>query len=132
MTPDEMKQLIHTVFSKVIEDIHAKEAVYEQYFSKEYIQHVDGKTLNYADFVSHMTVQKSVMRTIQITFKHLLVDGDKIATVHLVDGVKKNGGSIKAQVNAVFQIKNRKIVLCDELTRLIEGAPSDRDLGSRH
>lgn len=36
-----------------------------------------------------------------------------------------------AQVNALMQIEDGKIVLCDELTHIIHGDASDKDLGSR-
>lgn len=132
MTPNEIKKFIQEAFLNVIEDMNATEETYTKYFSKDYIQYVDGKKLTYADFVAHMKAQKSVMKSAKITFKHMLVEGDKIATVHLVYGIKKDGSVIEAQVNALFQIKNSKIVLCDELTHLIKGEKSDKDLGSRY
>ena len=132
MSTAETKAFIEEVFNNVLEDTNATERAYEKYFSKDYIQRVDGKVLNYSDFVKHMQAQKAVLKSLKITFKYIIVEGDKIATVHIVDGVKKDGGIIEAQVNAVFQIKNKKIILCDELTRMIKGAKSDADLGSRH
>jgi ketosteroid isomerase-like protein len=132
MTSDEIKKWVKEVFKNTVENMDATEETYSQYFSQDYIQHVDGKTLDYNDFVAHMKAQKNVIQSAKITFKHIIVEGDTVATVHLVNGVKKDGGIIEAQVNALFQIKNKKIVLCDELTHLIKGEKSDRDLGSRH
>jgi len=132
MSPAETKAFIKEAFTKVIEDVNASDEIYAKYFSQDYIQYVDGKTLSFSDFVKHMKVQKEVVQSVAITFKHMLVEGDKVATVHMVNAIKKDGGIIEAQVNAVFQIRDNKIILCDELTHLIKGEESDRDLGSRH
>lgn len=132
MNPQEIKNFLKEAFANVIEDMNATEETYANYFSKDYVQYVDGKKLTYSDFVAHMKAQKSVLKSAKITFRHMLVEGDKIATVHEVDAIKKDDSIIEAQVNALFQIKNGKIILCDELTHLIKGNESDKDLGSRH
>lgn len=132
MTSDETKIFVKEIFKNTIENMDATEETYAQYFSQDYVQHVDGKTLNYTDFVAHMKAQKNVIKSAKVTFKHIITEGDTVATVHIVNGIKKDGSIIEAQVNALFKIKNKKVVLCDELTHLIKGEKSDRDLGSRH
>jgi predicted SnoaL-like aldol condensation-catalyzing enzyme len=132
MTSDETKNFVKEIFKNTIENMDATEETYAQYFSQDYIQHVDGKTLNYTDFIAHMKAQKNVIKSAKVTFKHIITEGDTVATVHIVNGIKKDGGAIEAQVNALFKIQNKKVVLCDELTHLIKGEKSDRDLGSRH
>jgi predicted SnoaL-like aldol condensation-catalyzing enzyme len=132
MTSNDTKKFVKEAFTNTIENMDATEETYAKYFSRDYIQHVDGKTLKYDDFIAHMKAQKNVMKSATVNFKYMIVEGDKVATVHIVNGVKKNGGIIEAQVNALFQIKDKKIVFCDELTHLIKGDKSDRDLGSRH
>ena len=132
MTSDETKIFVKEIFKNTIENMDATEETYAQYFSQDYIQHVDGKTLTYTDFVAHMKAQKNVIKSAKVTFKHIITEGDTVATVHIVNGIKKDGSIIEAQVNALFKIKNKKVVLCDELTHLIKGEKSDRDLGSRH
>lgn len=126
------KEFIKEVFENCIENMNATEETYTRYFSEDYIQYVDGKVLNYKDFICHMKVQKSVLKCVKITFKYMVAEGDKIATVHIAEAIKKNGKKIKAQINAIFQFRDGKIILCDELTRLVEGEKADEDLGSRH
>lgn len=125
---NETKKWLREVFTNVIEDLAATEQTIAKYFAEDYIQHVDGKTLHYQDFVAHMRTQKSLMKSIKVTFEHMLVEGEKINTVHRVHGVKKNGQEIEAKVIALLQIRDRKIILCDELTHLIKGEKSDKDL----
>lgn len=132
MSPDDAKQLIKAAFIDLIENGNASEETCAKYFSKDYTQYVDGKTLDYTHFVAHMKVLTSTLKSAKITFKHLIAEGDKVATVHIVNAIKQDGKHIEAQVNALMQIKNNKIILCDELTYLIHGEKSDKDLGSRH
>ncbi len=107
------------------------DADFEDCFSKDYVQHVDGKVFNDLDFVQHMKAQKRVMRSLHIEFKQMVAEKDQVYTLHIAKGIKKDGSTIEAQVNAYFQLKNDKIVFCDELTRLNKGSKEDQDLGSR-
>ncbi len=126
------KALIQAAFRDVIEDCQATETTIAHYFSPDYIQSVDDKILNFEQFVSHMKVQKSVVETININLLKMVGEGDIVCSHHEVYATKKNGDALKAKVIAFFTIKNGKIIRCDELTHLLEGAQEDHDLGSRY
>ncbi|WP_157837436.1 hypothetical protein [Chryseobacterium sp. P1-3] len=49
-----MKHFIQEVFSEVLENPVFDQILIEKYFSKEYIQYVDGTCLNYNEFVLHI------------------------------------------------------------------------------
>jgi ketosteroid isomerase-like protein len=119
MTPAQMKQFVQNALVDVVEDMGATEKTFAKYFSPEYIQYVDGRTLDYNSLVEHMKAQKSVLKSAKITFKHLIAEDNKVASVHVVKAIKKDGGTIEAQVNALIELDDEKIVLCDELTLLI-------------
>lgn len=127
-----LKQLIQTALHEVVENMNASEETIARYFSKDYIQKVDGKILNYAELVAHMRVQKAALMSAKVTIQYLITEGDFVASLHVVDAIKKDGSPVQVQVNAIFKIQEGKIVLCDELTHLIQGSHADRDLGSRH
>ena len=131
MEPAEAKQFIRNMFSAVIEDMDATEEIYANYFSAQYVQYVDRKRLDYRGFVTHMRNQKAAMASVKVSFKRIIAEVNEVCTIHLIDGVKKEGGIVRGQVNAYFQIENNKIILCDELTFLTHGEESDRGLGSR-
>lgn len=131
MTPEQSKAFIKKMFTDVFVNMNSDEAVYSKYFSENYVQYVDGKKLNYPEFKEHMSALKSALKSGNITFKYMLAEVNKVATIHIASGVKKNGQNISIQVNALFLIENEKITLCDELTHLIEGDEADRDIGSR-
>jgi ketosteroid isomerase-like protein len=124
------RNFIEKVFKEVIENIDADEKTISQYFSPDYIQHVDGYKLNYENFVQHMMVQKSLLTYAKITIEHCVIEGNAICTVHKVDAIKKNGNKIAIKVIAYFEIEAGKIILCDELTFLLNGEDEDQNIGS--
>jgi hypothetical protein len=125
-----MENFIKKVFEDVIENMEADEAIISKYFSPAYIQYVDGHTLNYLDFVEHMKKQKNLVHSAKVTIDRCLIENERICTVHRVDLIKKNGEHIAAKVIAYFELKNGKIVLCDELTKILKGNKEDHDIGS--
>ncbi len=131
MHAQEKKALLKQAFAEVIENMNVSDATYEKYFSKNYIQQVDGKTLKFADFVAHMKAQKRALQSIKVEFQQMFVDGDKVMTLHTARAIKKDGKAAEMKVFAFFVILDNKIVYCDELTHLIQGDNADKDLGSR-
>lgn len=124
------KAFINQLFKDVIEDLSANEKTISKYFSPSYIQHVDGHTLNYQDFLQHMIMQKSILTFVKVSIERCIVEGNKICTQHTVNAIKKNGDSIAVKVISYFEIENGKIVLCDELTHLLRGVDEDKSIGS--
>lgn len=125
-----MESFIKNVFRDVIEDMEADENVISEYFSRKYIQHVDGHTLDYQGFVEHMKKQKTLIHSAKVVIDRCLVDGNKLCTIHRVDMTKKNGEQIAAKVISYFELEDGKIVLCDELTKLLKGCKEDQHIGS--
>lgn len=121
---------MNRLFKDVIEDLHADETVISQYFSSSYIQHVDGHTLNYREFIEHMLAQKAILSSAEVTIERCVEEGSTICTVHIVDAVKKNGEMVKVKVIAYFEIEDDKITLCDELTYVLKGEAKDQNIGS--
>lgn len=124
------KQIIQDALTNVVENMNLSEKTISKYFSTDYKQYVDGKFLNYNDFISHMIKQKSLLSSAKVTIKQIIVEKNKVSTIHIVDAIKKDGGVVKVQVNAFYILKNNKIILVDELTHVINGEKSDKDLGS--
>ena len=125
-----LKSFIEKVFSEVVESRTASEAVISQYFSPHYIQHVDGTVMTYHDFVQHMITQKALLTSVRVFIERCVVEGNRICTIHIVHAVKNNGQKVAVKVIACFEIENGKIVLCDELTHLLNGDEEDVCLGS--
>ncbi|MDA0911127.1 MAG: nuclear transport factor 2 family protein, partial [Proteobacteria bacterium] len=108
------------------------EADIHKYFHPDYTQYVDGKILKFDNFIAHIKALKSTVSQVKIHFEHLIEEGNKVCSVHYPEAEKINGMIIKAKVIAMFEFKGDQLILCDELTHLIEGDKEDEDLGSRH
>ena len=126
-----LRPKIEMLFSEVIENLEFNEKVFAEFFSPDYIQHVDGKTLNYEALLKHMQVQKEALKEARVTLESFIEQGDKCSTIHRVDAKLKEGREIQMKVIAHFTFSDGKIIECDELTHLIQGDDQDRDLGSR-
>ena len=125
------KQLIQQVFKEVMENLSVDPEIIGRFFSQDYIQHVDGKVLNYADFVRHMNALAGATATLTISVHTIVAEGEIVFTNHHVDGYLKNGKRVEGQVIAEFRVRDGKICSCDELTRMVAGGDEARDLGSR-
>jgi ketosteroid isomerase-like protein len=125
------KTLVRQMFREVIEREELDDHAVARYFSPRYVQKVDGKTLDLADFVDHVRELKRTVTHLRVTFEHMVSEGNKVMDIHRVDADKRVGAKITARVISLWIIEDGKIVLCDELTHLEKGAPGDRDLGSR-
>ena len=68
---------------------------------------------------------------VKITFECAVAEGANVVSIHRAEAEKVAGGKIAVRVFALFVIEDGKIVLCDELTRLEQGANEDRDVASR-
>ena len=125
------KTLIRQMFRDVLEMDSWDELVIDRYFSPAYVQHVDGKTLDFAAFREHIREVKKIVTHLRFTIEHMVAEGDKVMEIHRVEGEKRAGGTFAARLFSLWVLRDGKIVLCDEISRLEHGTPEDRDLGSR-
>lgn len=102
-----------------------------EYFSPDYIQYVDGKKINYNDFIKHIQLLKNKISKMSISIKSIVAEDNIVFTNHEVFTIMSDGRTGKTKVIAEFRLNKGKIYYCDELTHMIEGDDKDRDLGSR-
>jgi len=126
------KNLIREIFQNIFENPTYDEAIIKRYFSTNYVQHVDGKTLHFSEFIKHIKAVKEAIISMSVTFDTIAQDNDIVFTNHRVKATTKEGRAGEVQVIAEFHIQNGQINYCNELTRQISGDPKDSDLGSRH
>lgn len=101
------------------------------YFSLDYRQWVDGKTLDYQGFFQHVAALKGVISTAHIEFIEYLEKDDTAADIHDVFVTKKSGEKVHIRVMAFFTFENQQIKSVKELTYLLSGSSENHDLGSR-
>jgi len=129
--PTVTQEWIHNMFTDVIENQTADEEAVSQYFSKDFVQYVNGHTLNYDDFVEHIRALKAAIHSVKYTIERCMIQGNSFFTIHRVDAINNKGEEVIARIIAYFEVKEGKIVLCDEMTKLLAGSKEEEDLGSR-
>lgn len=125
------KSLVERAFQDVFASDGFDEGAIARYFSPRYVQKTDGHTVDFAGFVAHVRELKRTVTNVKITFEHMVAEGASVVSIHRAEAEKIAGGRISIRVFALFVIDEGKIVLCDELTRLEQGAAEDHDLASR-
>jgi len=128
---DQNKQLIRQMFRDMFESDSFDEQVIDRYFSPNYVQRADGTTLNFDGFVDHVRTLKRAVVKLEVNFEQMVAEGNKVMEIHRVEGEKRDGSKFAARLMSFWIIENGKIGLCDELSHVEQGAPEDRDLGSR-
>ncbi|MCC9064577.1 nuclear transport factor 2 family protein [Flavobacterium piscisymbiosum] len=124
------KQLIKDVFTQVVESTVVDEKIIADFFHPKYQQNVDGVQLDYSGFIQHMKAQKGIISNITVNFRNIVAEDELVFTNHDVIVTKNDGTIIKIHVLGEFRIAEGKIISCDELTRLEQGAPEDHNIGS--
>lgn len=126
------KETVRRIFRDIVGGNTVDEAEIRTVFADGYVQKVDGKTLDLAGLIAHMHKQKLHISQVQTEFLALAEEGNIVFSNHIVRAVKNDGSRVAVQVLAQFEFDaDGKIVLCDELTRLLEGGAEDADIGSR-
>ncbi|VEG90230.1 nuclear transport factor 2 family protein [Legionella spiritensis] len=124
------KNIIRKAFEVIFEKKHHDEETIGLYFSRNYRQWVDGHELDFQDFIAHIKAQGKRIERLSVTFKSMVAEGNRVATIHLIDALTKEGFPVKGKVMAQFTLEDNRIVACEELTYFSEAREKDRDLGS--
>jgi ketosteroid isomerase-like protein len=128
---DDNKAFVQQMFHDVIEPDAFDEGAVRRYFSPNYMEKVDGKKLDFAGFSDHLRAVKAAVTNVHVTFDLSMAEGNKVVDIYRVVADRRTGGKMAVKVVALFEIKDGKIVRCDEDTHLEEGTAADKDLGSR-
>ncbi|GAA5100829.1 nuclear transport factor 2 family protein [Wohlfahrtiimonas larvae] len=124
-------QKLVTESFEVLFDVNTSVDDVRPFFSKNYTQWVDGKSLDYDDFFQHVVALKEVIAKAHVEFIEFMVEGDTAADIHDVFVTKKNSEDLHVRVIAFFTFENDQIASVREMTHLLKGSESDHDLGSR-
>lgn len=125
-----MELFITQMFKEVLESPEIDERVIQTYFSMDYIQIVDGHTLDYNRFVQHIRKLKEKVIEQKVTLENIAANQNTVFTKHRVTSKLRNHTTTIHKVLAEFTVKKGKIIQCDELTLLVKGDESEKSLGS--
>lgn len=127
-----IRQFFEAQYNDPTVDAKKAQEIIERYMHKDYVQHVDGKIMYYKDSLPHRVAQLTLIKDLNITFDHLMADGDKVYSIHRAKATKLKGGEVEVRVFALFRLRDGKIYFCDELTHVVKGDAADKEIGSKH
>jgi hypothetical protein len=126
------KELVKQAFAEVLANPTFDRKKITQYFSTDYKQHVDGKILDYDQFVAHVELVKKRTSGLIFDYATIVQEGKIVFTNHKVTATMENGEVSVTHLIAEFHIEQDRIVYCSEMSRLLTGKKEDGDLGSAH
>lgn len=124
------KEIVRNAFRELLDERGFEQAA-PRWFSLDYVQSADGKSLDFEGFVAHLAALRGAVSEIHTEFQEMIAEGDVVATRHVVTARKDDGTESRHQLIAFFEVRDGKICRCDELTHQLSGRRSDRDLGTR-
>ncbi|SBS26248.1 hypothetical protein MSP8887_04152 [Marinomonas spartinae] len=102
-----------------------------EYFTLDYQQWVDNKTLNFSDFVKHIQSLKAHLHHCEVSFDQMISEDNKVHSSHTVTAQTKAGENIKMKVVGLFIFAENKLQRTEELTCLLSGPNHEKNIGSR-
>lgn len=118
MTPDAAKAFYKEAFAHTILNMQATKAEYAKYFSKDFVMKMDGHTYYFDEYVQFMLNLRKDTFSVDINFKDMIAEADKVATSHVTHVVKKNGEELYFNVLSLFKIQNQKFMDGQEFSKL--------------
>ena len=130
------KDYFMTVMNDVVcaSSVEQLEAKIPKYFDRDYVQHVDGKTIGYDEFVEHMKVVHGKIKDVSVRWKELHAyafanDGKRethIFSHHVVSYKDRaSGAEGSAEVCGLFKCGTDLIFECNEMTTVTHGSLAD-------
>lgn len=129
MSPEEAKQFVKDAVVYALET-RDPNMDYGKYVSKDFINPIDGNTFNYEQWVAHQKHIKGLVKSMKPTFDLMVSEGNHVAAIYKIDIVKNDNSRLTVKDMAFFTIKDKKVVYCEELTRLVSGNTQDKNIGS--
>lgn len=131
MNKSEVYQFLSDLYHDILLNFDVNKIPF--YFSKKYLQTTDNKVSNLNEFTSHIQTLKKIVRKIEISaFQDFLYDDDEgVATLRYNVHVEKMDHTIGViEVIALFEIKDDKVIRCNEVTNPLNHKEIFQDIGS--
>ncbi|RFN54361.1 hypothetical protein FIE12Z_1487 [Fusarium flagelliforme] len=103
----------------------------EKFFTPNYTSIVDGKSVNFEEFVQHMEHLRKITTAISVQSTHYLRDGNQLAERHIATVEFANKPTARFEVFLFARVnEDGRIENLVETLRQFEGLEEDKDLGS--
>ncbi|WP_031064336.1 nuclear transport factor 2 family protein [Streptomyces sp. NRRL WC-3742] len=103
----------------------------DRHFAPDYRQRTDGSWADRAEFAAHIAHLREIVAGGEVQVLEELAQGDLYADRHIVDVRKTDGSSVRMEVYVFAELAaDGRFRRIEETTLLLQGADTDRDLGS--
>lgn len=103
----------------------------DRHFAPDYRQRTDGSWSDRTEFLAHIAHLREVVADGKVEVHDELVDGNLYADRHTVDVTKTDGSTVRLEVYVFAEFAaDGRFRRLEETTLMLEGAESDRNLGS--
>jgi uncharacterized tellurite resistance protein B-like protein len=99
-----------------------------QVMTADYIQHTDGKRLDYNGFVAHLKHVRNAVREVRFEVLGACCTGNLLADRHIAEVHHHDGHISRIEVSMFTRLADGRITSIDETTRSLDGSDADRDL----
>lgn len=121
-------ELLKKIWSSVYDPEENFEAVFDQFFHKDYWQCINGVEMNRDQYKDHVLEQRKNILIDRVDYKHIVESENELFALYYPEGVNLKNQRIKAEVIAYFQLKNQQISHVHGQVRLLEGDLADVDM----
>lgn len=125
---DESEQC--AILTDILNRLFTGDIAAETLFSTDYQQCSDGNTLNFADFKQHLSHLRQHVSKIQFNVVDLCLHEDRLGERHFVTITHQDQTESQIEVYMFVRFRDQKIESTHEVTRLITGNITDRELAS--
>ena len=115
-----------------VENDASPEETVAKYFSEDYEFFVNGHLLGFDEMVSRARRMRDEIDHASVTTIEWVGEGDKLAEIHEVDVVTKDGAASRVRLHNFLVFEGNKIKSVQSLTMNINGDPRHDDIASRH
>ncbi len=99
-----------------------------QVMTVDYIQHTDGKRLDYSGFVAHLKHVRNAVREVRFEVLDACCTGNLLADRHIAEVHHHDGHISCIEVSMFTRLADGRITCIDETTRSLDGSDADREL----
>ncbi|WP_033824497.1 nuclear transport factor 2 family protein [Kitasatospora sp. MBT63] len=111
-------------------ELELSEAV-DRHFAPDYRQRTDGSWADRSEFTAHIAHLRGIVAGGTIRVLEELVQGDLYADRHIIDVDKTDGSSVRVEVYLFGEFApDGRFRRIEETTLMLQGADSDRNIGS--
>jgi len=121
---------LRAMLEDMYQSVFADPACVPRYFSDDYVQVTDGKTIGYAEFLAHLRHLQGLIATIEFEVLDAMCDGDRLADRHVVRLLRKDGTESRHEVYLFGTVRDGRFVAVSEATCVLDGDARSKTLAS--